>query len=148
MIMVNGTCVSGALFSLMLDSFTGAGQVGSGTRVAMPLSNKVMSDELKEALKIAKKALSKYADCAALFGLTGANGNSSPDPLTVLSNIESSFNNFASIPSRTDSTGNLVVTSATTRGIGGFHSIPIGNGATMQVFNGVQITINNVAGSF
>ena len=71
----------------------------------MPLSNAVMNQELQTAFQIAMKALAKNADCAGLFGLTGENGNSSPAAAVVLANLESSFNNFASLSSRTDAKG-------------------------------------------
>jgi RHS repeat-associated protein len=145
-LMVNGTCIPESLFSLMLAGFTGAAQVGSSSRTPTPLSTNVMRSEWYKGLELAIKALKTKPNCAGLFGLTGPYRNSSPGPEAVLSRISNSYN-FASLPNQPGPNGMVTVTSAETRGIG-FQSIPIGNSATISVSKSVQITVNNVGGSF
>jgi hypothetical protein len=105
-----------------------------------------MRSEWYKGLELAIKALKTKPNCAGLFGLTGPYRNSSPGPEAVLSRISNSYN-FASLPNQPGPNGMVTVTSAETRGIG-FQSIPIGNSATISVSKSVQITVNNVGGSF
>jgi RHS repeat-associated protein len=121
-----------------------------GRQVSPPppaVSDKTMERRWKAAVARAIKALQNNPLCDSLFGLTGPNGNSSPDPVTLLNQIvNSGWVEFGPIASQT--TGNVTtVTSATTTGQG-TNNLPIGNGASMMVSAGVQILINDIAGSF
>jgi RHS repeat-associated protein len=80
MIMVNGTCVSGALFSLMLDNFTGAGGVGSSTNVS---PNPGITNAQDALINIKAGAFEKKQKCKDFFqALISENGlNISVDAL-------------------------------------------------------------------
>ncbi len=113
---------------------------GDDPDAATPLSDAVMRGEWYDGPVKADQKLAN-PDCAGLFGLTRDFGNTSPDPLTVLSDISNSYE-FGPIPPPDADH----VTSATTTGVGST-SIPIGDGATMQVNTSVVIRVNNTSQS-
>lgn len=110
-----------------------------------PLSDETMAKRWNLAVGRALRLLQSNKNCASLFGLTGANGNSSPDPTTVLTQIAGSVSFNPMMPEK--SGGITYVWSATTQGVGS-NSLPIGDNATMLVNAGVQILVNDAGGSF
>ena len=101
--------------------------------------------ELQAASKAAIKALqdAKKPDCARLFGLTPG----SPAPAPLLNSLLSSdpavgiliVDDIASPPGQ--------VTSATTSAFDPIN-VPIGNGATQRRYRFVEVTLNDLAGTF
>ncbi|MGB7763196.1 MAG: RHS repeat-associated core domain-containing protein [Bryobacteraceae bacterium] len=124
------------------DGDSGDGQqtpitFGSGGNRNVPVSGAVMKWEWKTGMALARRLLAKDPQCAALFGRTGPAGNTSPDPLTVLTQIQGS-EAFGPLASNEN-----YITNATTAGTGSV-AISIGNGDTMLVNSGVTITLNNI----
>ena len=108
------------------------------------IPDSVMEAEKNKAIQKAIDILKNNKDCAADFGLTGPNGNSSPDPITVLLQISNSITyNYVYSPPGT-------VTSARTDGLGPLTSIPLPNppDTFIQVYSFVDIVLNDTAGSF
>jgi hypothetical protein len=112
---------------------------GSPAQRTMPVSNAIMSMELKAAMALAQKMLTDEPNCAGLFGLTGAVGNTSPAALTGLALIANSFS-FGAIGPTSSST----TTSATTTGVGSLY-IPLAGGGTIEASANVSIVLNNIS---
>jgi hypothetical protein len=99
--------------------------------------------EVVAAGTLALNTLAKNSDCAGLFGLTPG----LPDPSTVLQKLLGAdpsvgmviVNDITSQPGQ--------VTSANVTGAN-WHNVDIGNGATQLRAGFVQVTINDLAGTF